>query len=250
MTIWDDIDARRDRLQALRRTKSKGLRALDRWYAVELTYTSNAIEGNTLTRQETALVLDKGLAVEGKPVRDIMEALDHEEALALAKSIAASERALDDNVVFDLHKVVLKRSQPDEAGYLSRHQRRILGSVAVFPSPAKLPAMMEEFGQWLAGAAPNAQTAIEAHWRLVAIHPFSDGNGRTARLLMNLILFRGGYSPIVVDPERRRAYIDTLEAKQKGEGAGRYEDFMTQRLIESLDDHIKALLESSEGSVG
>jgi Fic family protein len=249
VSIWDDIDARRDQFQALAEGRQKALAALDRWYAVELTYTSNAIEGNTLTRAETALVLEKGVSIEGKPVRDHMEALDHEEALKLAKSIASSDRKLDDDTACDLHKAVLRRSLPDEAGFLSRHQRRVAGSVAVFPSPAKLPALMEELGAWLRGAAPTARNAVDAHWRLVAIHPFSDGNGRTARLLMNLMLYRGLYAPIVIGPERRRAYIDALEKRQGGD-ADPYEEFMGGRLLESLDDHIKALEEGAEVRAG
>jgi Fic family protein len=242
---WRDIEEKRDAFQARARARPKAAAALADWYRVEITYTSNAIEGNTLTRAETALVVDKGLSIEGKPLRDQMEALDHADAFALARRIAESDRRIDDSLVLELHKAVVRRTLPDEAGFLSRHQRRVAGSMAAFPSPAKLPGLMEAFGGWLAAAAPTAQNAVEAHWRLVAIHPFSDGNGRTARLLMNLMLHRGGYPPLVIGPEERRLYIEALEKRQAGDVAP-YNDFMAARLAASLEDHIKALMESEQ----
>ncbi len=247
---WSSLDAKRDALFALRRDRPRAAATLDNWYALELTYTSNAIEGNTLTRAETALVLDKGLGVEGKPLRDQMEALDHDEALALARRIATSGEVLGEATALALHAAVVKRTLAEEAGLYSRHQRRIRGSVAVFPSPIKIPALMAEFGAWLAAAAPTAENAIEAHWRLVAIHPFSDGNGRTARLLANLMLTRGGYAPLVVAPEHRKDYLDALEKKQLDAASTDYAAFMAARLDAALDDQISSLKESLEGRAG
>lgn len=249
MTDWADIDAKRDRLRELRKDRPKGAAELDRWYGLELTYTSNAIEGNTLTRAETALVVDKGLAIEGKPLRDHLEAQDHDAALRLAYEIADGAAPIGEETVRKLHEATLKRSQPEEAGFYSRHQRRIRGSHAVFPSPVKIPAMMEALGAWLAMAPSTAEAAIEAHWRLVAIHPFSDGNGRAARLLANLMLRRGGYAPLVIGPEQRRAYLDALEKRQNVGDGGPYKEFMAARLAESLDDQTRAL-EESEGGTG
>lgn len=250
MSDWAALDCKRDALVALRRTRPTASAALDAWYDLELTYTSNAIEGNTLTRAETALVLDKGLGVSGKPLRDQMEAVDHKEALALAQSVAASGAALGEATVVALHAAVVRRTLPEDAGVYSRHQRRIRGSVAVFPSPAKIPALMNALGAWLAEATPTAANAVEAHWRLVAIHPFSDGNGRTARLLANLMLARGGYAPLVVGPEHRTAYLDALEKRQLDDASSDYARFMASRLDAALDDQIANLGESLEGRAG
>lgn len=244
---WLRLDAKRDALLSLRRDRPRAATALDNWYALELTYTSNAIEGNTLTRAETALVLDKGLGVEGKPLRDQMEALDHDEALTRARDMAASGEMIGEASVLALHAAVVKRTLPEEAGLYSRHQRRIRGSVAVFPSPVKIPTLMGEFGAWLAAASPTAENAVEAHWRLVAIHPFSDGNGRTARLLANLLLARGGYAPLVVAPEHRKRYLDALERRQLELASLDYAAFMAERLEAALDDQIANLRESLEG---
>jgi len=118
--------------------------------------------------------------------------------------------------------------------------------MVVFPNPMKIPDLMEEFGQWLSEAAASAEAAIEAHLRLVSIHPFSDGNGRTARLLMNLLLTKDGYPPLVVRPEDRADYLDSIEKYQLHEDAADYQAFMLDRLNASLDDYFRFLQPEDE----
>jgi cell filamentation protein, protein adenylyltransferase len=120
----------------------------------------------------------------------------------------------------------------------------IAGSAMVLPSPAEVPAPMGDFVHWLQTAPTNADTAFSAHARLVAIHPFSDGNGRTARLLMNLLLLRAGYPPVVIGPEHRAGYIDALEALQLRNDPSGYEAFMAERLAASLDHYLDLLSRS------
>ncbi len=98
---------------------------------------------------------------------------------------------------------------------------------------------MSDFGHWLAATEPAPESAFEAHLRLVSIHPFSDGNGRTARLLMNLLLLKAGYPPVIIGPEDRTQYIESLEAAQAGGGRELYEEFMYGRLEASLDKHLE-----------
>lgn len=226
------------RLDELRPMAGASLDALAAWYDVELTYTSNAIEGNTLTRSETAIVLEKGVTVRGKPLRDHMEAVDHGEALGYVRGLAARDETLREGDVRDLHGLVLARSQPGEAGRYSAHQRAVAGSAVTFPSPAEIGPLMAEFGRWLASTEPTHDEAFEAHCRLVTIHPFSDGNGRTARLLMNLLLLRSGYPPVAIGPEERADYLDALELRQTGGPAEPYAAFMADRLLASLRHHI------------
>ena len=235
----DEIGALKARLDALRPLTAASLDALAAWYDVELTYTSNAIEGNTLTRSETALVLDKGITVRGKPLRDHMEAIDHREALTYVRRLAARGEPLREGDVRDLHGLVLARSQPDEAGRYGGHQRAVAGSTVTFPSPSEIGPLMAEFGTWLSGTVPTYDEAFEAHYRLVTIHPFSDGSGRTARLLMNLLLLRGGHPPIAIGPEERADYLDALERRQLDGGEEPYVAFMTDRLLASLRHHIE-----------
>ena len=236
--MMENIKAKKQKLDGLRPLPSETLARLDAWYDVELTYTSNAIEGNTLTRQETAIVLEKGITVRGKPLKDHQEAVDHFDALKFVRALVDEDRRITEADVRDLHRLVVARTLKDEAGQYSQHPRRIAGSQSVFPNPVKIPALMEEFGLWLGNAPSTPDVAIEAHLKLVSIHPFSDGNGRTARLLMNLVLMRGGYPPIVIRPEDRADYLDALEVAQVKQDTNQYTDFMLGRLDAALDDYL------------
>jgi Fic family protein len=227
-----------DKLRPLARASSD---ALAQWYDVELTYTSNAIEGNTLTRSETAIVLEKGITVSGKPLRDHMEAVGHKDALDYIHTLAQHNEEIREIDIRRIHSLVVGRSDPEHAGSYSKHQRLISGSSLVLPSPAEIGPLMSDFGIWLSKAHPSAQTAFAAHEKLVTIHPFTDGNGRTARLLMNLILFKAGYPPVVIGPEQRQDYIDGLEAWQLQKDPEPYRKFMTARLEASLDHHLSFL---------
>jgi Fic family protein len=193
-----EIEQKKAQLDRLRPLSGGALAQLQKYYDVELTYTSNAIEGNTLTRRETAEVIEHGITVGGKPLRDHLEAVDHYEAVQWMRELAAQATPLGENTVCELHRRIVARSQPAVAGVYSPHPRRIAGSPVIFPNPLRIPQLMEEFGAWLSSAPEGA---FEGHFRLTTIHPFSDGNGRTARLLMNLVLIRGGYPPVAVRPE-------------------------------------------------
>lgn len=236
----------KQRLDRLRPLAKGALDALAAWYEVELTYTSNAIEGNTLTRSETALVLEQGITVRGKPLKDHLEAIDHRDAWRFVRELAERGTSVAEMDIRQIHALVLGRNDRDEAGRYSQRQRLISGSLAVLPSPAEIPARMGDFAQWLAAAAPNPETAFEAHFRLVAIHPFSDGNGRTARLLMNLILLQAGYPPLVITPEQRPDYVDALEARHTNGETISWMAFMEARLVESLERYLEILEKEQE----
>lgn len=237
----DRILAKKARLDGLRPLAGPSLAALERWYDVELTYTSNAIEGSTLTRSETAVVVEKGITIGGKPLKDHLEALDHMDALAFVRVLGTSAEALREGDLREIHRLVLARSAPDEAGRYASHERKVLGSASRFPSPIEIAPLMADFAHWLASAIPGPATAFEAHYRLVTIHPFSDGNGRTARLLMNLILFRAGYPPVVIAPEHRVAYLDALQKRQTGGDAGGWTELMLGQLEAGLDAYLDHL---------
>ncbi len=235
------IAAARAKLDALRPLHGVALDALRSYYDIELTYTSNAIEGNTLTARETAEVIEHGITVGGKPLRDHLEALDHHAALGWMRKLAGSDATIGENVVTEVHRRIVLRSNADIAGFYSTHRRRIVGSAVVFPNPAKVPTLMAAFGAWLAEADAGYIAAFDAHYRLVKIHPFADGNGRTARLLMNLILIRGGYPPIAIRPADRADYLAALETAQLTEDFAPYSALMRERLLTTLDDYIAAI---------
>lgn len=240
-TLKQAVAAKKAELDQLRPLSGAALLQLQKHYDVELTYTSNAIEGNTLTLRETAEVIEHGITVGGKRLKEHLEVVDHYDAVLWMREVASQTRAIDESVVRELHRRIVARSEPEIAGRYSPYARRIAGSSAVFPNPLKLPALMQTFGDWLAAQAATPDVAFEAHFRLTAIHPFGDGNGRTARLLMNLTLLRGGYPPIAVRPEDRARYLDALEHGSTSEDQGPFRAFLFERLDATLADYLAAL---------
>ncbi len=235
------IQEKKAELDALRPLSGRSLAALNAWYDVELTYTSNALEGNTLTRSETAIILEKGITIGGKPLKDHLEAIGHNEALAYVRELAKEQEPIREADIRNIHRLVLQKIEPEEAGRYSNHLRLITGSPLILPSPAEIPARMGDFARRLQKTQPTPEAAFDAHEGLVTIHPFSDGNGRTARLLMNLLLLRSGYPPLVISPEDRPAYHDSLEAVQIGGDQAADYRFMNARLEAALDHHLEIL---------
>lgn len=219
---------------------------LEHVHDLELTYTSNAIEGNTLSAAETALVVEQGITIGGKPLKDHLEAVDHDDAIRYVRAIARQATPLTELDLRNLHRLVVRRSHPDIAGRYADQGRYVLTETGrhSFPSPAEIPALMGDFAAWLGNAPDTPETAFSAHRRLVEIHPFDDGNGRTARLLMNLILIRGGYPPVAVRPEDRLAYTRALQEAQAGADPGSFNHLLYQRLDATLGEYLIAAKEA------
>ena len=237
------IAAKKERLDKLRPLSPEAIAKLQHYYDVEITYASNAIEGNTLNPVETTLVIEQGITIGGKPLKDHLEALDHYDAMLYIRELGGQSARLTEGDIRSLHSLVMRRSRPDLAGRyadLSRYVRTETGR-HLFPSPAEIPSLMGDLAAWLSDAPATAETAFTAHRRLVDIHPFNDGNGRTARLLMNLILIRGGYPPVAVRPEDRLAYINALQQAQAGRGTESFDMLLYQRLDGTLGEYLSAL---------
>ncbi len=244
------IAAKKKQLEQLRPLSSKAMAKLEHYYDIELTYTSNAIEGNTLSAVETTLVIENGITISGKPLKDHLEALDHFDAIRYVRELARHGAPIIENDIRNLHRLVMYRSVPEIAGQyadLPRYVRTETGRYS-FPLPVEVPALMGGFARWLTAASTAADTAFEAHRKLVDIHPFNDGNGRTARLLMNLVLIRGGYPPVAVRPEDRLEYILGLQQAQAGQGAKRFNALLYRRLGETLGEYVNALEEGQPRS--
>jgi Fic family protein len=241
-TLLASIAARKAELDQLRVRAPGGTTNLDHSQDIELTYTSNAIEGNALTAVETTMVIEQGITVGGKPLRDHLEAIDHFEAIRYVRELARRKVPLTEMDVRNLHRLVVLRSRPDIAGRYADQGRFVLADRGRhgFPSPAEVPALMGDFSAWLGVAADTPESAFIAHRRLVEIHPFNDGNGRTARLLMNLILIRGGYPAVAVRPEDRAAYIAGLQLAQGGGGTEAFDRLLYERLDATLGEYVSA----------
>lgn len=224
---------------------------LEEWFKVELTYTSNAIEGNTLTRAETALVVEKGMTTQGKSLKEHLEATNHAEALDYIKTLVSRKRQdLRELDVLEIHKVILQKIEENHAGryehsptaYRTQHAR-LTGSETVLPNPVKIPDLMKAFINWLTGDNLDhpAKIAADAHFKLVSIHPFSDGNGRTLRLLMNLLLMQEGYPPAIIRKEDRLEYVNALEKGQVAQDINDFYKLIYEAVDRSLDIYLEAL---------
>jgi len=238
------LKIKKQKLDSFRPLPPELVRNLDEWFKIELTYTSNAIEGNTLTRAETALVVEKGITVKGKSLTEHLEATNHIEALGYVKTLIGKKRhEITEQDILDIHRLILNKIEADSAGRYRQHHARITGSQVILPNPVKIPKLMQDFMGWLENINPDhvAKIASDAHYRLVSIHPFTDGNGRTSRLLMNLLLMQEGYPPAIIRKEDRLEYINSLE---KAQIVGSLDDFYNliyEAVDRSLDIYLEAL---------
>ncbi len=240
---YEKLDRKKKRLDRHRPLKPALLANLEAWLRVELTYTSNALEGNTLSRRETALVVEKGLTVGGHSLREHLEAANHAQALDRVLALAQGRQPLNEPTILELHALVLRGILDEHAGRYRDVPVRISGSQVVLPNARKVPALMRELGAWLARGGDQAHPvafATEAHYRLVTIHPFVDGNGRVARLLANLLLLRAGYTPALIRMRDRLAYLQALETAQLGGPREAYDALMARAVERTLDLYLEA----------
>jgi Fic family protein len=244
------VSAKRSRLDAARPLSPSMLNRLREQLDVEWTYHSNAIEGSSLTLRETQLVLQHGLTAGGKPLREHLEAINHQHAIRFVEALAGRDEPITEYVVQSIHALVLRTIDDEEAGRYRRVQVVITGSDYVPPEPVAVPGLMADLGDWLnadqAGALHPVEWAALAHFRLVHVHSFTDGNGRTARLLMNLLLMRAGYLPAVIRVEDRPAYYDALDAAHGG-NTGPFVRLVAEAAERSLDTWLVAAGAKSGG---
>ena len=249
---YEILDKKKSQLDAFRPLSPELVRNLDDWFKVELTYTSNAIEGNTLTRQETAVVIEKGLTIGGKSLIEHLEAINHAKALDMVRELQRKRPAqISENDILSIHGMILRGIDDRNAGQYRRVPVRIAGSGVVMSNAMKVPDLMAGFAAWLKSEKilHPVELAGEAHYRLVTIHPFTDGNGRTARLLMNLILLMEGFPPAIIRPQERLPYIMSLETAQLGGSKEAFEKIIYKAAGRSLDIYLRAASGKSPSDV-
>jgi Fic family protein len=240
------IDEKKKKLDAARPLPPALVNNLDEWFKIEFTYTSNAIEGNTLSHSETALVIEKGITIGGKTVQEHLEAVNHAQAVDFIKNLARKNRAdlaIDD--ILAIHKIVLQKIDDLNAGVFRKSMVRVMGSPTIFPNYAKVPVLMVEFMQWLHTTTDHPIIiAAVAHFKLVNIHPFIDGNGRTARLLMNLLLLQKGYPLAIIKTKDRSTYIKAIEQARNNNDFEPFYRVILKAVEYSLDAYLEAIAES------
>jgi Fic family protein len=215
--ILSEIDQLKVELSNKRPLPKEALDKIQKALDIEYTYESNRIEGNTLTLQETALVVNEGVTIGEKPMREHLEAINHAEAISYIKDIAKDEIDIDERLIKDIHALILHAIDRDNAGRYRTVPVMISGSSHMPPQPYLIQPQMEAFIRTYNEMAGNNKhpvvIAAHLHDELVKIHPFIDGNGRTSRLLMNLCLLSKGYVIVNLkgDNQNKRKYYEALE---------------------------------------
>jgi Fic family protein len=237
------IQEKKTRLDALRPLPDAAIRQLRNSLALEWTYHSNSIEGNTLTLQETKMVIEDGLTIKGKTLREHFEAVNHQEAIELLEELVHSIYRLQAADILQVHALVLQKIEKEFAGRYRNANVRIAGANFVPPNALKVDDLMEDLIAWVNNAGNSIDPVIKAaifHHRFVWIHPFFDGNGRTARLVFNLLLMKEGFPPAIILKNDRKKYYDALNRANQGD-YGKLLLLVMQALERSLDIYLSNL---------
>jgi Fic family protein/DNA-binding XRE family transcriptional regulator len=238
-----EIDSLKDKLDTFRKLDSYRIaQALE----LEYTFESNRIEGNTMTLRETDLVINEGLTISGKSMREHLEAINHQEAIAYIKQLMERNTLLNEREVLCIHNLILRGINPEDAGKYRKVQVMIKGSSHLPPQPFMVAKEMEDFFIWYEINKKRLHPVIlaaELHERLVTIHPFIDGNGRSSRLVMNLILLQHGYviANIKGDYDNRMQYYNALEVAQTKNNKDDFLMFIAQIEKESLERYLNII---------
>jgi Fic family protein len=227
------INEKMKQLNSMRPIPADALGRLHEEMRLVHTYHSNAIEGNMLTLQETKLVLEEGLTIGGKSLREHIEATNNAKAFDRMEELAKKKRTIDHVIIQEIHEIVT-RGILEDAGRLRTKNVRIAGAVKTPPDWSKIVKLLDELIENVAESkAHPIETASLLHHRFVEIHPFSDGNGRVARLLTNLYLIARDYPPVVLKKEDRGKYYKSLRAADAG-NLGSFANFIAKAVDENL----------------
>ncbi|MEW5996968.1 MAG: Fic family protein [Candidatus Micrarchaeota archaeon] len=214
------LEEKLKKLNSLRPLPKTALAKLKEKFEVDMTYNSNAIEGNRLTLRETWLVLRKGITIGGKSIQEHLEAKNHLEAIHLLFQLADAKRKITEQDILDLHRLVMSKIDDSIAGKYRAQQVYIEGAAHVPPPPNKVRELIGQVIGEMNKPGKGMETVKSAsriHHLIAWIHPFVDGNGRVARLLLNLKLMRGGFPPVVLLKTERRSYYSALEKADDGD---------------------------------
>ena len=236
------IQEKKARLDAIRPLPTAAAHRLNEQLTIEWIYNSNAIEGSTLTLRETQLILEQGITIGGKSLREHFEVINHQEAINLVEALVGKQEPITAFHVRQLHALVLAKIDDENAGQYRNLPVRIVGTAHEPPPSWELPAQMNDWAIWLQDQEGRLETvalAALAHHRLVAIHPFIDGNGRTARLIMNLVLMQAGYPPAIIARVNRQQYYRVL-AQVDGGNSAPLVNFVGRTVERSLTLYLEA----------
>ena len=237
-----DVDILQKEINKYRPLNDHAVKQLKEYYRIGLTYTSNAIEGSSLTEIETKIILEDGITIGGKSIREHQETIGHGEAYDLLYNLYQS-REITEKEIKELHRLFYHRVDETHAGKYRTEQVIISGSEFEPPPPNKVPSLMKKFIKSIPAMREKyhpVEFAALLHKDFVTIHPFVDGNGRTARLLMNLALLQDSYVITLIPPILRREYIRCLELSHKGDNKS-FINFISAMVYETQKDYLRLL---------
>ena len=239
------LESKLKELKALRPISPTVLKKIIEQFQIEMAYNSNAIEGNSLTLKETFWVIQEGLTIKEKPLKDHLEAKNHKEALEFLYELADSKKrnTVSEHLIRELHHLVVQDSQRDIAGKYRDGDVRISGADHKPPSHVDVPIKMRELMEWLTDNMKKyhvIELAALLHHKMVNIHPFWDGNGRVSRLVMNILILNAGYPLAVILKNDRKRYYRVL-ALADNEQFKPICEFVAQAVIRSLNIYLKVL---------
>lgn len=241
--VLAEIEQKRERLDTMRPLTPGEVKRLQDEFMVEFTYNSNAIEGNTLTLKETAMVLE-GMTIDRKPLKDHLEAVGHRDAFLYIQDIAKQDAPLSEFVIKNIHSLVLM-NQPEDKGVYRRIPVRIMGAYTEPVQPFLIEPKMTELlavNEERKATMNTIERIARFHLEFEGIHPFIDGNGRTGRLIMNLDLIRNGYPAINVKFTDRKKYYDAFDAYYRDGSAEVMTDLIAGYVSERLDEYLEILM--------
>lgn len=246
--LYERITKKKKEIDSLRPLPKSALGRLRHQFAIELAYNSNAIEGNTLTLSETRLVIEEGITIKGKPLREHFEAINHQKAFDFLEGLVKSKTPITEHVIKGIHKIITSGIDDAYAGRYRDVNVRILGAVKSSPRFEKVPEMMKAFVEHIS-INPDKLNVLELsaviHYKLVEIHPFTDGNGRCARLLMNMFLLQNGYPITLVLKVDRKKYYKCLKEADRG-NLSHFIEFVGRNVERSLDLYLDTFKKGSE----
>ena len=238
-----EVDYKKEKLAAMRPLTAGEVERLRDEFMIEFTYNSNAIEGNTLTLKETAMALE-GMTIDKKPLKDHLEAVGHRDAFLYVQDIAKKDMPLSENVIKNIHSLVLM-NRPEDKGVYRRIPVKIMGAYTEPVQPYLIEPKMAELltaDNERKGVLHDIERVARFHLEFEGIHPFIDGNGRTGRLLMNLELIKCGYPPINVKFADRKRYYDAFDAYYKDGNACKMIDMIAEYVNERLGEYLDVLI--------
>ena len=224
----------------------EALQSFDKSFEVEYTHNSTAIEGNTLTLIQTKAVLEDGISVGGKTLREIYEVVNHSKAFQFVKQCVAGGKPLDEHIVKDIHALLMENILP--GGIYRNVEVRISGAQHKPPAPSEMYRQVKEFYVDLPYKAEmNAiELAAWTHAEFVKIHPFVDGNGRTSRMIMNYQLMTAGFLPVSIAKENRLPYFEALEAYAVGGDLKPFAEMIASLEEQRLEEYLGIMQEPAQ----